>query len=87
MISHTHTHTYIQNEILLLLLSRLAIKEGFPGSASGKEPACQCRRQEMWIRPLDREDPLEEEMETHPSILARETPETESPGRLQSRVS
>ena len=87
VISHTHTHTYIHNEILLLLLSRLAIKEGFPGGASGKEPACQCRRQDMWVQSLDREDPLEEEMATHPSILAWETPETEGPGRLQSRAS
>ena len=52
----------------------LAIKEGFPGSASGKEPACQCRRQEMWVQSLDREDSLEEEMATHPSILAWEIP-------------
>ena len=21
----------------------------FPGSASGKEPTCQCKRQEMWV--------------------------------------
>ena len=30
-----------------------------------------------------REDPLEEEMATHFSILARETPWTEEPGKLQ----
>ena len=22
---------------------------GFPGGASGKEPACQCRRYEIWV--------------------------------------
>ena len=25
---------------------------GVPGGASGKEPACQCRRYEMWVRSL-----------------------------------
>ena len=33
------------------------------------------------------EDPLEEEMATHSSILAWEIPRTEEPGRLQSRGS
>ena len=33
---------------------------------------------------LGREDPLEEEMATHPSILAWEIPWTEEPGGLQS---
>ena len=32
---------------------------GFPGGASGKEPACQCRRYETWVRSLGQEDPLE----------------------------
>ena len=32
---------------------------------------------------LGREDPLEEEMATHPSILAWEIPWTEEPGGLQ----
>jgi len=40
--------------------------------------------QETWVRFLGWEDPLEEEMVTHSSILARETPWTEEPGRLQS---
>jgi len=34
---------------------------------------------------LEREDPLEEEMATHSSILAWEIPWTEEPGGLQSR--
>ena len=38
----------------------------------------------MWIRSLGREDPLEEEMVTHSSILASEIPWTEEPGGLQS---
>ena len=37
---------------------------GFPGGYSGKEPSCQVRRQEMWVRSLGREDPPEEGMAT-----------------------
>ena len=40
--------------------------------------------QETWVQSLGQEDPLEEEMATHSSILAREIPWTEEPGRLQS---
>ena len=47
---------------------------GFPGDASDKEPACQCRRHETWVRSLDQEDPLEEEMATHSSISCLENP-------------
>ena len=36
------------------------------------------------VQSLEWEDPLEEEMEIHSSIVARETPWTEEPGRLQS---
>ena len=43
---------------------------GFPDGTSGKEPACQRRRYEMQVRPLSWEDPLEEGMATHSSILA-----------------
>ena len=39
--------------------------------------------QEMRVRFLDQEDPLEKEMETHSSILAWEIPWTEEPARLQ----
>ena len=38
----------------------------------------------MWVQALDQEDPLEKEMVTHSSILAREIPWTEEPGGLQS---
>ena len=40
--------------------------------------------QEMEIRPLGREDPLEKEMATHSSILAWETPWAEESDGLQS---
>ena len=38
----------------------------------------------MWVRSLGWEDPLEEDMETHSSILAWRIPWTEEPGGLQS---
>ena len=41
--------------------------------------------QETWVRSLDQEDPLEEEMVTHSSILAWRIPWTEKPDGLQSQ--
>ena len=40
--------------------------------------------QEMWVRSLGWEDPLEKEIATHSSILAWRIPWTEEPGGLQS---
>ena len=40
--------------------------------------------QETWFWSLGWEDPVEEEMTTHSSILAWKIPWTEEPGRLQS---
>ena len=40
--------------------------------------------QETQVRSLGWEDPLEEGMGTHSSILAWKIPRTEKPGRLQS---
>jgi len=42
---------------------------GFPGGASGKEPACQCRKRKR-LGFLGWEDPLEEDMATHSRVLA-----------------
>ena len=40
--------------------------------------------QETWVQSLGRDDPLEEGMATHSSLLAWRIPWTEEPGRLQS---
>ena len=40
--------------------------------------------QEMWVQFLGWEDPVEEGMATHSSILAWRIPWPEEPGRLQS---
>ena len=40
--------------------------------------------QEMWVRSLGQEDPLEKERATHSRILAWKIPWIEEPGGLQS---
>ena len=40
--------------------------------------------QGMWVSSLGQEDPLEEGMATHSSVLAWEVPWAEEPGGLQS---
>ena len=57
---------------------------GFPDGASGKEPSCQWRRHKTWVQSLGQEDPLEEAMATHSTILAWRIPCTEEPGGLHS---
>ena len=59
----------------LLGLPRGSVVKNLPAV---KEP------QEMWVRSLGQEDPLEEGMATHSSILAWEIPWTEEPSRLYS---
>ena len=39
---------------------------------------------DIWVWSLGQEDPLEEEMETHFSILAWRVPQTEEPSGLES---
>ena len=58
---------------------------GLPRWLSGKTICLSVQEmQETWIRPLDWEDPLEEEMATHSSVLAWEIPWTKELGGLQS---
>ena len=54
---------------------------GFPHSSVGKESACNAGNP---VQFLGWEDPLEKEMATHSSTLARKIPWMEKPGRLQS---
>ena len=58
----------------------------FPGGSAVKNPAMQ-ELQEMQVRSLGWEDPLEEGMAAHSGILAWRIPCTEEPGGLQSRRS
>ena len=57
------------------VIELVSIMCGFSGGASGKELFCQCRRQnEMRVRSLSQEDPLERPLATHSSILAWRIP-------------
>ena len=49
-----------------------------------KNPPAMQELQKAQVRSLNREDPLEEVLATHSSILAWRTPWTEVPGGLQS---
>ena len=49
-----------------------------------KNPPAMQELQEMWVGSLVPEDPLEEGMATHSSILAWKTPWTEEPGGLSA---
>ena len=61
-----------------------AVSKGFlSGSEVKNLPAVQ-EPQELWVGSLGREDPLEEGMSPHSSILAWRVSWTEEPGRLQS---
>ena len=53
---------------------------GFPGGSAVKN---SLPMQETWVNSLGGEDPLEEEIATHSSILARKIRWTEEPGGLQ----
>ena len=53
---------------------------GFPGGSIENSPAMQ----EIQVQSLGQEDPLEEGMATHSSILTWRIPWTEEPGGLQS---
>ena len=56
---------------------------GFPGGSVVKNLPANAGDTEAWVQSLGQEDPLEEEMATHSSILAWTIPWTEEPGGLQ----
>ena len=57
---------------------------GFPGGSAVKNPRAMQETWEACVRSPSREDPLEEGMTTHSSVLAWRIPWTEEPGGLQS---
>ena len=54
----------------------------FSNGSASKESACKAKDTGVWS--LGQENPLEEEMTTHSSVLVCKTPWTEEPGGLQS---
>ena len=55
---------------------------GFLGGSAVKNPPAMQGPQEMQVQSLGQEDPLEEGMATHSSILAWRISWTEGPGKL-----
>ena len=82
--SDTHGQNLIQEDTTRYLLwnnnSTMAVL-GFSGDSAVKNPPAMLETQ---VQSLHQEYPLEKEMATHSSILARKIPRTEEPGRLQS---
>ena len=62
-------------------MSELNTRQGFAGGSEVKNPPAVL---ETRVRSLGQEDPLEEGMATHSSILAWRIPRTEGLGRLQA---
>ena len=60
------------------------VTTNFPGGLAVKNPPAMQEALEMWDSSLGGEDPLEEELATHSSILSWRIPWTEEPGRLQT---
>ena len=52
----------------------LYVIAGFPGGSAVKNLPAMQKSQEKWVLSLGREDPLEESMATHFSILASRIP-------------
>ena len=60
------------------------IKPGSPALWADALPSEPLATQETHVQFLGQEDPLEEDMATHYSILAWRIPSTEKPGEIQS---
>ena len=69
---------------MILFEGTLQVPEGFPGGSVVKNLLVNAGNTGEVGLILGQEDPLEEGMATHSSILAWEIPWTEEPGGLQS---
>ena len=65
----------------VVYLIRFYYTTGFPGGSVVRNPPA---KQQMRVRSLGQEDPLEKEVATHSSTPAWEIPQTELPSGLQS---
>ena len=75
---------YIATSYQLSISHMVVYTWGFPGGASGREPACQCKDiRDLGLIPASGYT-LEEGMATHSSILDWRIPWTEEPDGLLS---
>ena len=72
------------NIFIMSLKQALPSPMGLSWWLSVKNPPAMQETQEIWVQSLGQEDPLEEGMALHSSILAWSIPWTEEPGELQS---
>ena len=75
-VSTLHMFCYIYSKVIIFL--------GFPGGSAVKNLLAMQEPQETKVWSLGQEDPLEEGMVTHSSILVWRIPWTEEPGELLS---
>ena len=82
---YTHTHIHIYTHVCIYIYICMYVythtHTGFSGGSAEKNLPTM---QEMQVRSLGWEDPLEKEMATHSSIIAWRIPWTEEPSKLQS---
>ena len=77
-------YIYYKYIYIYTLLMYTYMLKGFSGGSVVKNLPVVQEMQEMWVRSLGGEDPLEVGMATHSSILAWKTPWSEEPGGLWS---
>ena len=70
----TTVYLSLNKSPLTPVLMCLLTGEGLSGGTSGKEPTCLPADAETWVWSLSQEDPLEEGLATHSSILAWRMP-------------
>ena len=74
----------VWNDGLWVEMLRRRLSKGLKKVAVVKNPPAEAEIQETQVPSLGWGGPLEEEMTTHPSILAWRIPQAEEPGALQS---
>ena len=86
MYIYTHTYICIKHICIYIYIHLIYVfyTYVFWDFSSGSVAKNLLAKQEMWVRFLSWEDPLEKETATHSGILAWEIPWTEEPGGLQS---
>ena len=86
VVIHSSVHCSDSEELFLGNLGRVKVIPGFPdGSALKNPPAMQeLQETQVQVRSLGGEDPLDEEIAAHSSILAKRIPWRGEPGGLQS---
>ena len=62
--------TQLMDTLLIIFVFSCLLFSGFPGGSAVKNPPAMQEPQEMWILSLGQEDPLEEALASHSSILA-----------------